>query len=86
MKKRGNVKEPHTVKEEKGESSDVVVELGGVGVVEIWTYSGCGECLQAFVTLGNFVATQVARKVAQCNIPCYGHSSQHFCWRNRCEK
>lgn len=24
VKKRGNVKEPHTVKEEKGESSDVV--------------------------------------------------------------
>ena len=62
------------------------VELGGVGEVKIWTYSGCGERLQAFVTLGNFVATQFARKVARCNIPCHGHSSQHFCWYNRCEK
>lgn len=45
------------------------VGLGGVGVVEIWTVGGCGECLQAFVTLGNFVATQVDEKLPSVTYP-----------------
>lgn len=36
--------------------------------------------------MGSFVATQVARKVAQWNIACHRHSSQYFGCRNRCEK
>lgn len=45
------------------------VGLGAVGVVKIWTYSGCGECLQASVTLGNFVATEVDEKLPSVTYP-----------------
>ena len=34
----------------------------------------------------NFVATQVARKIALCNTPCHRLSSQLFCRPNRCQK
>ena len=34
----------------------------------------------------NFVAAQVATQIAQCNIPCHKHSTQHFCCRHRCKK